>query len=303
MSLKKNHRIAWPYIFIAPFFITYGMFNLFPMLFSLYISMTQWTGYGPMKFIGLANYRVVFTDASFYRSVWNSIVIVIEGMIPMQILGLTLALILNYGFVRFGRSYVRNAFFMPYVTAPVAIGLIFAAVFDQNFGIVNEFLRSIGLVKVNIDWLHTAFLSKPLVAVTALWRYMGYIAVIYLAGLQAIPHDIYEAATVDGAKPFTAMIRIIIPMLKPTIVFQVTLGIIGCLRIFEEPLMLFGQGDGFNYNGGVDHSAQTMNMKYLQIAFRSGQSGYGAAAGYSMFMIILVFTLVYFRLVTRRDEA
>jgi ABC-type sugar transport system permease subunit len=303
MAVKKNRKIPWPYIFIAPFFITYGMFNLFPMLFSLYISMTRWTGFGPMRFIGLANYKIVFTDVSFYRSVWNSIVIVIEGMIPMQIFGLTLALILNYGFVRFGRSYVRNAFFIPYVTAPVAIGLIFAAVFDRNFGIVNNFLRDIGLISDNIDWLHTAVLPKPFVAFTAFWRYLGYIAVIYLAGLQAIPPDIYEAATVDGAKPVTAMIRIIIPMLKPTIVFQVTLGIIGCLRTFEEPLMLFGQGDGFNYNGGVDHSAQTMNMKYLQVAFQSGQSGYGAAVGYGMFMIILIFTLVYFWLVTHRDEA
>lgn len=279
------------------------MFNLFPMLFSLYISMTRWTGFGPMKFIGLANYKIVFTDVSFYRSVWNSIAIVIEGMIPMQILGLILALALNYRLVCFGRSYVRNAFFVPYVTAPVAIGLIFAAIFDQNFGIINKIFRDIGFPGGNIDWLHTAILSKPLVAFTALWRYLGYIAVIYLAGLQAIPSEVYEAATVDGAKPATAMIHIIIPMLKPVIVFQVTLGIIGCLRIFEEPLMLFGQGDGFNYNGGVNHSAQTMNMKYLQVAFQSGQSGYGAAVGYGMFIIILVFTLVYFWLVTHRDEA
>jgi ABC-type sugar transport system permease subunit len=301
--LKLNHTNKWPYVFIAPFFIIYALFNLFPMLFSFYISMTQWIGYGPMHFMGLSNYRIVFTDPSFYRSVWNSIVIVIEGMIPMQALGLILALALNYGFVHFGKNYVRNAFFVPYVTAPVAIGLIFAAIFDQNFGVINKFLAGAGLIRGNIDWLHTAILSKPLVAFVSLWRYLGYIAVIYLAGLQAIPAEIYEAARVDGARAPTAMIRIIIPMLKPTIVFQVTLGIIGCLRIFEEPLMLFGQGDGFSYSGGVNHSAQTMNMKYLQVAFQSGQSGYGAAVGYAMFMIILVFTMIYFWLATKKDES
>jgi ABC-type sugar transport system permease subunit len=156
LKLKTGQKNKWPYVFIAPFFIAYSLFNLFPMLFSFYISMTQWTGFGPMNFVGLSNYKIVFTDPSFYRSVWNSIVIVIEGMIPMQTLGLILALMLNYGLVRFGKNYVRNAFFVPYVTAPVAIGLIFAAIFDQNFGLINKFLSDAGLISGNIDWLHTA---------------------------------------------------------------------------------------------------------------------------------------------------
>lgn len=291
----KKH-INWPFIFIAPFFIIYGIFNLFPILFSFYISLTKWKGYGSMEFIGLNNYIALLGDKAFYRSVINSFVIVIEAMIPIQTLGLILALLINYGIVRVGKRYIRNTMFLPYITAPVAIGLIFATLFDQNFGAINLFLKNCGMIGENIDWLHNRNLSKPLVALVTNWRYIGYTAVIYLAGLQSISKDIYEAAKVDGATIPKAVIHVIIPMLKPILIFQITNGIIGCLKIFEEPLMLFG-----DYKGGVGSAAQTMNMKFLDTAFKAGQSGYGAATGYLMFVIILAFTMVYFHLVNRKE--
>lgn len=293
----KKKKISWPFVFIAPFFIIYGIFNLFPILFSFYISLTKWQGFGPMEFIGLDNYVALLQDKAFYRSVLNSFVIVLEAMIPIQLLGLILALLINYGIVRIGKSYIRNAMFLPYITAPIAIGLIFATLFDQNFGAVNIFLKNIGLIGENIDWLHTAALSKPLVALVTVWRYVGYTAVIYLAGLQSISRDVYEAAKVDGASTMKAIIHVIIPLLKPILIFQVTNGIIGCLRIFEEPFMLFG-----DYKGGVDSAAQTMNMKFLDTAFKAGQSGYGAATGYLMFVIIMIFTMIYFRIINRKEE-
>ncbi|MFQ6806399.1 MAG: carbohydrate ABC transporter permease [Lachnospiraceae bacterium] len=293
----KKRKISWPFVFIAPFFIIYGIFNLFPILFSFYISLTKWQGFGPMEFIGLDNYVALLQDKAFYRSVLNSFVIVLEAMIPIQLLGLILALLINYGIVRIGKSYIRNAMFLPYITAPIAIGLIFATLFDQNFGAVNIFLKNIGLIEENIDWLHTAALSKPLVALVTIWRYVGYTAVIYLAGLQSISKDVYEAAKVDGASALKAIIHVILPLLKPILIFQVTNGIIGCLRIFEEPFMLFG-----DYKGGVDSAAQTMNMKFLDTAFKAGQSGYGAATGYLMFVIIMIFTMIYFRIINRKEE-
>lgn len=290
--MKK--RINWPFLFIAPFFIIYGIFNLFPILFSFYISLTKWKGFGPMEFIGLDNYVALLHDKAFYRSVLNSFVIVLEAMIPIQALGLILALFMNYEIVKIGKGYIRNAMFLPYITAPIAIGLIFATLFDQNFGAINIFLKGIGVIDENVNWLHTAAFSKPLVAIVTIWRYVGYTAVIYLAGLQSISRDIYEAAKVDGATTPRAVLHVIIPMLKPILIFQITNGMIGCLKIFEEPLMLFG-----DYKGGVGSAAQTMNMKFLDTAFKAGQSGYGAATGYLMFVIILIFTMVYFRIVNR----
>lgn len=290
----KKKKICWPVVFIAPFFIVYGIFNLFPILFSFYISLTNWQGYGPMTCVGLGNYVSLLKNMAFYKSVLNSFIIVLETMIPIQSLGLILALLLNYGIVKIGKRYIRNVMFLPYITAPIAIGLIFATLFDQNFGAVNIFLRNLGIIKENVNWLHTESFAKPLVALVTLWRYVGYTAVIYLAGLQSIPSDIYEAAKVDGASTPKAIIHIILPMLKPILVFQVTNGIIGCLKIFEEPYMLFG-----DYKGGVNNAAQTMNMKFLDTAFVAGQSGYGAATGYLMFIIVMIFTVVYFGIVNR----
>lgn len=293
----KKKKVCWPFIFIAPFFIIYGIFNLFPILFSFYISLTNWQGYGPMNYVGFSNYASLLKSGAFYKSVSNSFIIVLEAMIPIQTLGLILALLLNYGIIKIGKSYIRNAMFLPYVTAPIAIGLIFATLFDQNFGAVNLFLRSSGLIHENINWLHTESLAKPLVALVTLWRYVGYTAVIYLAGLQSISRDIYEAAKVDGATTPRAIIHVILPMLKPILIFQVTNGIIGCLKIFEEPYMLFG-----DYKGGINNAAQTMNMKFLDTAFKAGQSGYGAATGYLMFIIIMVFTTIYFGIVNRKED-
>ncbi len=293
----KKKKVCWPFIFIAPFFIVYGIFNLFPILFSFYISLTNWQGYGPMNYVGFSNYASLLKNGAFCKSVLNSFIIVLEAMIPIQTLGLVLALLLNYGIIKTGRNYIRNAMFLPYVTAPIAIGLIFATLFDQNFGAVNLFLRSIGLIGENINWLHTESLAKPLVALVTLWRYAGYTAVIYLAGLQSISRDIYEAAKVDGASTPKAIIHVILPMLKPILIFQVTNGIIGCLRIFEEPYMLFG-----DYKGGINNAAQTMNMKFLDTAFKAGQSGYGASTGYLMFIIIMIFTTIYFGIVNRKED-
>ena len=147
--MKK--RINWPFLFIAPFFIIYGIFNLFPILFSFYISLTKWKGFGPMEFIGLDNYVALLQDKAFYRSVFNSFMIVLEAMIPIQTLGLILALLMNYGIIKIGKGYIRNTMFLPYITAPIAIGLIFATLFDQNFGAVNLFLKGIGVINKNVN--------------------------------------------------------------------------------------------------------------------------------------------------------
>lgn len=293
----KIKRSFWPTIFIGPFFIIYIVFNLFPIIFSFYISLTQWRGYGPMKFIGFSNYQALLRDKAFYRSVFNSFVIVLEAMIPIQFLGFLFAILLNYGIIKIGKKYIRNVMFLPYLTAPVAIGLIFSILFDKNFGSVNVILSQLGIIKDNIDWLHTASLAKPLVAFTTNWRYIGYTAVIYLAGLQSVSRDIYESAKVDGANTSQAVVHIVVPMMKPIIIFQVTNGIIGCMKIFEEPYMMFG-----NYKGGVDNAAQTMNMKYLDTAFVSQQTSYGAATGYAMFVVISVFTFIYFRIINRNED-
>jgi cellobiose transport system permease protein len=284
----KKH--GWPLLFVAPFIVAYGLFNMLPLLFGFYISLTEWNGFGDMKYIGLQNYsRLLSQDISFFKSVWNSFVIMFEAMIPIQVVGLFLALLLNYGVLAFGRRFFRNAIFLPYLTTPVAIGLIFASIFDTSSGVANYVLMKLGILSDNVDWLHTVWLAKPIVAFVMFWKYIGYVTLIYLAGLQGIPKDIFEAAQVDGASTRVALYKIVVPMLRPIIKFQVTLGIIGTLRTFDEPIMLFG-----DLNGGMEKAAQTMNVKFIQTVFQLGQYGYGSALGYAIFVIILIVSLIYF---------
>lgn len=295
--MKKKY---WPYLFIAPFFIAYDLFSIFPIAYGFYISLTSWDGFSQMKFVGLSNYiRVFLKDAAFYKSVLNSIIIMLESTIPIQVFALILALILNYKLNLWGGNFLRNAYFMPYVTIPVAIGLIFASMFDTEAGLINFCLLHLGIVSENIDWIHTAWLSKPMVAFVVFWKYYGYVTFILLAGLQGIPKEIYEAAQIDGARYFTAFFRVILPMLKPVINFSVTMGIMGGLRLFEEPMMVFSSDASIGgYNGGMQNAAQTMNMKFIQTTFQTGQYGYGAAMGYTVFAIILIISLSYFLLMS-----
>ncbi len=288
----------WPYFFIAPFFIVYMVFNVFPMLYSFYISLTQWNGFSAMKYVGFQNYATLFQDQAFYRTVGNSFLIVLEAMIPCQFFALCIAVILNYTVTGRAGGALRNIYFLPYVTTPIAIGLIFMTAFDAQYGLVNQLLKGLGLIGAGIDWLNTPQLSKPLVAFVIVWRYAGYVAFMYLAGLQGVNREIYEAARIDGAGYVRTFMSIIVPIMKPIIGFQATIGVIGCLRTFEEPLMMFN-GD---YNGGIGYAAQTMNMRYIQISFRSGQFGYGAALGYSMFVVILATTLLFFNLSNREER-
>lgn len=288
----------WPYVFLLPFIITYLAFNLFPLLYSFYISLTDWKGFGAMNYVGLFNYRTLFRDSAFFRSVGNSFIIVLEAMIPNQLISLILALIMNYNLTKRSTTLFRNTYFLPYLTSPIAIGLIFQTVFDGSYGLLNEGLKMLGLKALCINWLETASVSKPLVAFVILWRYVGYVAFVYLAGLQSIDPQIIEAARIDGASYVRTYRSIVIPILKPIIAYQATLGIIGCLKTFEEPLMMYNN----SYNGGPSYAAQTMNMRFIQTAFKSGQYGYGAAVGYTMFVIIVVTTIVFYALANRGEE-
>ena len=285
----------WVVFFLAPFFAFFAVFNLFPFVYGIFLSFHSWNGISAMKYVGWANYVRVFTqDAAFWKSVANSAITMVEILFPVQITAVAIACILNYGMIRHGKSLIRNLYFVPYMVTPVAIGLIFANIFDQQYGILNRVLAALG-AKWNINWLRDPALSKPVTAFCNFWRHFGYVSFIYLAGMQSVSRDIYEAAKVDGATDFQAMVRVILPMIQPIIKFQVTLGIMGGLKLFEEPVMLFN-----GYSGGTANAAQTMTMRYIDASFSLGQYGYGAALGYVMFLIIVVASFSYFFLLNRQ---
>lgn len=243
VSLKKKkgilgtlyaNRVA--YVYIAPFFILFGVFNLFPMVAGFALSFFRWDGLGPMHFIKLDNYINLFKDVLFWKALKNTLFIGIIAHIPILLGGLVLAYILNSKLVK-GQNIFKTIYFMPMVTSSVAISIIFMNLFGYNYGLINYLLSLFGEAPVN--WLGgDGSLIKVAVIVMFAWKWIGWNMVIYLAGMQGISNDIYEAAEIDGASHVRIVFNILIPLLKPIILFTLIQSTIGMFNLFTEPFIL-----------------------------------------------------------------
>lgn len=289
----------WPYIFISPFFLLFAVFGLFPYLYAFYLSFLDWDGISPQTWVGLANYQELLDDSLWWKALGNTIWLMVATLIPQLGLALFLAFILNSGLVRFKDAY-RTAFFTPIIASSIAITLVFASLFGQNYGLLNQLLRVVGIAP--IDWLGSAAWIKPAIAIVVVWRYFGWNTIIYLAGLQSIPTDLYEAARVDGASWRDILFRITIPLLRPVITFTVILSIIGSLQLYEEPVMLTGGpsgGDRAGAPGGTDGAGLTVMVYLYNVAFSYVRFGYAATLSVALFVVIICFSVLYNRFLGR----
>jgi cellobiose transport system permease protein len=275
------------YLSISPFYILFAVFGMFPIAFSLYLSFQKWDGIGAMKFVGLSQYSFLVTDPYFWQSIANTLEIWIISTIPMLFLALVIAFLLNSGLR--GQSWYRVAYFIPNVTSIVAIAIIFGSLFGGSFGLLNSLLTALKLPTV--QWLIDPWGIKIAIASMVVWRWTGYNAIIYLAGLQSIPAELYEAARVDGASTRQIFFRITLPLLRPVILFTVITSTIGGMQVFTEPQVLVGN------LGGPGNAGLTMVLYLYQQAFGQSQFGYGAAIGWGLFVIIVLFSALNWRLV------
>jgi cellobiose transport system permease protein len=283
----------WPqYLAISPFYLLFAVFGLFPVLFSFYLAFQRWNGLGEMEFVGLDNFRYLVSDSTFWLALRNTLVMWVMSTVPTLSLALLLAVLVHS--VTRGKSFYRMAFFIPNVTSTVAISIFFGGLFATNFGLVNALLQWVGLPAVT--WLTNPWGMKAVIAVLTVWQWTGYNMLIYLAGLQAIPSDLYEAARIDGAGPVQIFFRITVPLLRPIILFTVVLSTIGGLQTFTEPAVLFGTSS----NGGPGQGALTMVFYFYTQAFRHNDYGYGAAIAVAVFVVVSIFTVINWRLVQLR---
>jgi cellobiose transport system permease protein len=292
----------WPYVFAAPFLLSYAAFSLYPTLYSFFLSLYDWDGIGEKVFVGLSNYMNLFSrDALFYKSLYNTILIMLLSTPAALIVGMFLAHTLFQ--MGKGKQFFQTAFFLPYITMPVVIGFIFSYMFDWSVGYVNLFLIKIGLLKEGYYWLQDSFTARLIVALMIIWRYFGYYTTIYLAGMTAIPAEIYEAAKVDGATGVKTFFAITLPMLRNVSVFLIVTSVICGLQMFDEPLLLFtGWGNTVNV-GGPDYSVLTVIWKFYNDTFKSNSMlGYGAAISYALFFIIIILSLISYKLSAGKDE-
>jgi len=284
-------RNRYAYLFVAPFFLLFAVFILYPIGFSFWLSFHDWSLVGPARYIGLQNYRELLHDSIFWQSMTNAALLFLIYVPAMTFLALVLASLLNSRYVRL-QGFFRTLIFLPYVmSGTVAAAYTFQLLLDRDAGYANHFLRFIGASPV--PWLDTVWWARVSVGLLVLWVWLGYNMLIMLAGLQAIPTELSEAARVDGAGPVRIFFKITIPLLRPVIVFAVTLSIIGTFSLFTEPFILTG--------GGPANATTTPVLQIWSNTFAYLRVGYSAAMSYVFFAIIVLIAVTQYFLVSRRD--
>ncbi|MEO3872901.1 sugar ABC transporter permease [Nonomuraea sp. B12E4] len=302
-SVRSGARRRWayqldvkgsPYLYIAPFFLLFGVLGMFPLLYTAYVSLTDWNLLDPNReWVGLANYAELLADDYFWNALFNTVSIWLLSTVPQLLAALFIAHMLNRRLR--ARTLFRMGVLLPNVTSIVAVTIIFAQLFGRDFGMVNWALDLVGLDP--IDWQAGTLSSHVAISVIVIWRWTGYNALIYLAAMQTIPEGLYEAARLDGASQFTQFRKITVPMLRPTIIFTAVVSTIGGFQIIAEPL-LFQAGTG-NPTGGSDRQFQTVGLYLYEQGFSMYQFGYAAAIAWTLCVIIVVMALVNFA-ITRR---
>lgn len=296
MIRRLRRSLVW-YAFLAPTFVLFALFVVYPTLETFRLSVFRETP-TRQEFIGATHYVRLLTNQIFLGALLNTALLGLAFLVLVIPLALVLASLLNN--VRFGRNLFRVIYFLPQITSTVAVALIFGYVFQPNWGLINGTLRAVGVAELPL-WLAdprpTLTGSRAAVTILAVWVALGYYMLVMLAGMQAIPAHLYDAALVDGAGWLRLWWHITVPSLRPTFVFLLLTGTIEAMSRFSDTWMLGGPG------GTPARSLQTVVMYIYQTAFESSDFNLASAAAGVLFAIVLALTLVNFRLFLRRDFA
>ncbi|WP_430606209.1 carbohydrate ABC transporter permease [Enterococcus sp. DIV0180] len=278
---RKNTLIAWS--FIAPNFIGFLLFTLIPVVFSLILAFMKWDSFSTPEFIGLKNFSKMMTDETFWISLKNTFLYTI-GVVPLTLVcSLGLAILLNQK-IR-GVKFFRTAFFFPYVTSLVAIAVVWNMLFHPTMGPINQFLKL--FIANPPGWVSSSQWALTAIIIVSVWRGMGYYMILYLAGLQSISKELYEAAAMDGANKWKQFVNITVPALRPTNFFVTIMLVINCFKIFDLVQVMTDGGPGRATNVLVYH---VYNEAFVKFNF-----GYASAIAMILFVIVLAITVIQFK--------
>ncbi|MEU4114200.1 sugar ABC transporter permease [Kitasatospora sp. NPDC028055] len=282
---RWDHRVS-PYVFVAPFFLVFAVFGLFPLLYTGWLSLHRVSLYNVDKadWVGFQNYWDLFFGAPshyFWNALGNTVTLGLLSTVPQLLAALGLAHLLNYKLP--ARGFFRTALLAPYATSVAAATLVFALVFSPEGGMANWLLSLVGAGPVR--WEAGPWTSQFAISVIVIWRWTGYNALIYLAAMQAIPRDLYEAAAIDGASRWQQFRNVTIPQLRPTILFTVVVSFIGATQLFGEPYLFGGQS---GHQGGADHQYETLGVFMYDQGFHSSMLGRASAIAWIMFGLLLL---------------
>nr|WP_192599991.1 sugar ABC transporter permease [Sporosarcina limicola] len=291
---KKTKRVyitpkTAPYYFLAPSMLLLVIFTLYPVISSFILSFQSMKG-SDKYFIGMANYVRLFKDPVLYKSLSNTFQLLIVQVPIMLSIAIVIAVALNSASLRY-KGFFRTVYFLPAITALVAASLVFMIMLDENYGLANYALSLIGVEP--ISWLSHPFWSKVSIITVMTWRWTGYNMVIFLAGLQTISPDLYEASDIDGAGPIKQFFYITLPQLKPVFIFTVVMSTIGTLQLFDEVYILTG--------GGPNNVTMTITLYLYETGFKYFDFGYASAIAYVLVVIIAVISWIQMKLVGDSD--
>lgn len=284
---------------VSPYFFFFFLFGAMPLVFTMALAFTNWTGLGDIEFIGIENFRYLVTDPLFYKSLWNTIILWIMGTVPTLTIATVVALMLN-STLRFSTTY-RVIYLIPNVTSMVAMGILFSSLFSSQFGIANAIINLFGFE--NIAWLQNEWGIKIAISALTTWSFVGYNALLILAGLQAIDKTQYESAALDGANGWRTFFHITLPQLRAIVLFITLMSTIGSLQSFTEAQVLTSSlSSGAASAGGVGNSGLTMVLYFYSVAFQENRYGYGATIAWGVFVVVMFFSAINWLVTKERKE-
>ncbi|MFP4052674.1 MAG: carbohydrate ABC transporter permease [Phycisphaerae bacterium] len=278
-----------PYLFVLPFIVTFSIFGLYPIVKSLYLAFFVTAGPTSKTFAGLGNFTFLLSDPIFWKAARNTAVFALASVCLQLPLSLFLAVLLHERALR-GRNAFRLAIFAPRLVGMVFVGVLFSLIFNARNGLLNVALEYFFGLPRTIEWLNQSSLIMPALILTALWMYVGFNMIYFLAALQAVDQTLYEAAMVDGANAWQRFWHVTLPGIKPVAVFVVVLSTIGSFQLFELPYIMLGNGPG------PDDAGLTIVMYLYQNGFISGDLGYASTIGWTLAIGVLLLSLVQMRL-------
>ena len=278
--------------FIAPALIMYVLFIIVPTVSSVYYSFTSWDGISPdVKFIGLANYKEIFTSARFGNALKNTIILTVFISVLENAFALALAVLVDN--IRWGKNFFRSAFYIPVLISGIVSGFIWKIMYNYNFGAINSILTQIGLGDFRQDWLGNTALTLIMIGVVLVWKGAGYYMIIYLASLQSVSTDVIEAAEIDGASPWQRFRMITIPLISGAFTINFTLSLINGLKVFDQINVMTDGGPGF--------TSETLVYLLYKVGFTEGRQGFGTAVGIMLLFIIIILNTIQQKFLRSRE--
>ncbi|NSW10289.1 sugar ABC transporter permease [Enterococcus faecalis] len=274
------------YFLIAPFFIVFLVFGLYPIIYTFYLSFFQWDGISDLSFQGVMNYKVMLEDPIFWLSIRNTLKIWIVNFIPQIGFALLLAGIFTFNKIR-GMSFFRAIFYLPNLLTAASVGLLFNLLFQGDNSVINTLLLNIGIIGEPIRFFSSPVFTSLITSYVQWWMWFGYTLIIIMAGMSSIDESIYEAAMIDGANKLRIFRSITIPQIRPTIIYLMLTSIIGGMQLFDVPATIT---DGM---GAPDKSILTISMYIYNHGFKSYNMGYAATLSIGLFVVIAILSIIY----------